>query len=60
MVEDRYSKPIILGSGTRWTADQTNAEYAAQVREDHLKWAADNGITSVETSVIYAVAAKKR
>src|SRR5688572_26062598 len=54
MADDRYSKPIILGSGTRWTADQMNAEYAAQVREDHLKWAADNGITSVETSVIYA------
>jgi SAM-dependent methyltransferase len=51
---------IVLGSGPRWTIDQMSAEHAAQVREDNLRWAADNGIRSVETNVIYAIATKKR
>jgi ubiquinone/menaquinone biosynthesis C-methylase UbiE len=51
---------IVLGSGPRWTVDQLSTEHAAQVRDNNLKWAVENGITSVETNVIYAVATKKR
>jgi SAM-dependent methyltransferase len=49
---------IVLGNGTRWTIEQMELEMAAQVREDNLKWAADNAIQAVETNVIYAIATK--
>jgi ubiquinone/menaquinone biosynthesis C-methylase UbiE len=65
---DRGSQPlrtpedwwtIVLGNGTRWTIEQMEPEHAARVREDNLKWAADNKITAVQTNVIYATAQKR-
>jgi SAM-dependent methyltransferase len=49
---------IALGSSCRWTIEQLTPELAALVREDNLKWAADNGIDGVQTNVVYAVATK--
>ena len=49
---------VVMGSGFRWTVDQMDAETANRVREDNLRQLRDDGINSVETNVIYAVARK--
>lgn len=55
--EDWWS--IVMGTNLRWTVDQMGPELAAQVRDDNLKWAAENDVTSVQTNVIYAAATKR-
>lgn len=49
---------IVLGQKFRWTVEQMRSEDVEQVRADNLKWCADQGITSVQTNVLYAVATK--
>jgi SAM-dependent methyltransferase len=50
---------ILLGKGIRWSIDGTTAEQAARVKDASLDWLCDNGIDTVETNVIYAVATKR-
>jgi len=50
---------VVLGSGYRWTVEQMNSETAAGVREVNIEAIKRNGVTSIETNVIYAVASKK-
>jgi SAM-dependent methyltransferase len=49
---------VVLGNGTRWTVDQLSPDDAARVREDNLRWVADNHIDRVATNAIYAIARK--
>jgi ubiquinone/menaquinone biosynthesis C-methylase UbiE len=49
---------VVLGSGYRWTVEQMSDRERVQVRAANLKTLRDNGTTSVETNVIYAVAKK--
>jgi len=51
---------MVLGSGYRWTVDQTEPEMAERLRDANLAWIRSHNITSVETNVIYAVARKPR
>jgi ubiquinone/menaquinone biosynthesis C-methylase UbiE len=51
---------IVLGSGLRGTVDAMDAASAARVREQSVGWARDNGVTAIQTNVIYAVATKNR
>ncbi len=49
---------VALGSGLRWTIDQMGSEAASKVRQHNLEWIRTNGIQSIETNVIYAIASK--
>ena len=49
---------IVLGSGLRWTIDQMRAETAHGVKQEILNTLHANGVDSVATNVIYAVARK--
>ena len=49
---------IALGSGLRGTIDAMDGETAARIRDNNIAWIRDNGVTSVETNVIYAAATK--
>jgi hypothetical protein len=49
---------IVLGSGFRSIVDQMAPEMAGRLREANLAAMRSQGITSVETNVIYAVARK--
>ena len=49
---------IVLGSGFRWTVDRMGPDAADRVRQQNLQWIEANGIKSVETNVIYAIASK--
>src|SRR3954453_11143744 len=49
---------VVLGSGYRWTLEQMDHETVARVREVNLTTLRERGIKSIETNVIYAVAAK--
>jgi SAM-dependent methyltransferase len=49
---------IVLGSGFRAIVDQMGSEAAGRVREANLSWIRSQGVTSVATNVIYAVARK--
>jgi ubiquinone/menaquinone biosynthesis C-methylase UbiE len=49
---------VVRGSGYRWTLEQMDQETAARVREANLVTVRKAGIKSIETNVIYAVAAK--
>jgi len=51
---------IVLGSGLRWTVEQLGPEAAERVKRDNLDWARRDGVDSVETNVVYAVATKPR
>jgi SAM-dependent methyltransferase len=50
---------VVLGSGYRWTVEQMNRETVARVREANIEAIKRNGVTSIETNVIYAVASKR-
>ena len=50
-------RSIVLGSGFRWTVDQMDQETVWRVREENLEQLR-NGVTAVETNVIFAVARK--
>jgi hypothetical protein len=54
--EDWWS--VVLGSGYRWTVDQMDDETIERVRAANLAPLRQNGVTSIETNVIYAVARK--
>jgi hypothetical protein len=45
-------------SGYRWTVEQLDADAAARVRSANLATLRENGVTSFETNVHYAVARK--
>ena len=49
---------IILGSGTRGTVDAMDAATATRIQKLMFNWVRDNGVQSIQTNVIYAVAAK--
>ncbi len=49
---------VVLGSGYRWTVDQMDDETIERVRAANLVPLRRNGVTSIETNVIYAVARK--
>ena len=49
---------IVIGSGFRSIVDQMGPEMAGRLREANLARVRSQGITSVETNVIYAVAQK--
>jgi hypothetical protein len=49
---------IVVGSGFRSIVDRMGPETAGHVRETNLAQIRSQGITSVETNVIYAVARK--
>jgi ubiquinone/menaquinone biosynthesis C-methylase UbiE len=49
---------VVLGSGYRWTVDQMDDETIERVRAANLAPLTRNGVTSIETNVIYAVARK--
>lgn len=53
-VEDFWT--IAMGSGTRWTIDQMDAETARNVKREVLSRLEALGVDRVETNVIYAVA----
>ena len=50
---------VVLGSGYRWTVEQMNRETVARVREANIEAIKQNGLTSIATNVIYAVASKR-
>ena len=54
--EDWWS--VVLGSGYRWTVDQMDDETIERVRTANLAPLRQNGVMSIETNVIYAVARK--
>ncbi len=54
--EDWWS--MVLGTGYRGTVEQLDGEAREQVRRDNLSFIRDSNVTSVETNVVYAVAAK--
>ena len=49
---------IALGSGLRWTIDQTSAAESETVRCKNADWIEQNNISEIGTNVIYAVAQK--
>jgi len=49
---------VVLGSGYRWTVDRMDDQTVARVRAANLAPLRQNGVTSIETNVIYAVARK--
>jgi ubiquinone/menaquinone biosynthesis C-methylase UbiE len=49
---------VVLGSGFRWTVEQMDVGTAERVMAETLKTVWDIGLDSIETNVIYAVAAK--
>lgn len=49
---------IVLGSGFRWTVDKLGPEASMRVRSENINWIKMNGIASIETNVIYAIASK--
>lgn len=51
---------IVLGSGFRWTVDKMGPDASMRVRHQNMEWIKSNGITSIETNVIYAIASKER
>lgn len=48
----------MLGSGYRWTVEQMAPEEAARVKSANLETLRNNGVESIETNVVYAVAQK--
>jgi SAM-dependent methyltransferase len=50
--------PIVLGTGYRGTLEQLDAEARDRVRGECLRFIRDNGVRSVETNVVYALATK--
>jgi hypothetical protein len=51
---------VVQGSGYRWTLEQRDKETAARVRDINLETLRNSHTRSIETNVIYAVAAKDR
>ncbi len=49
---------VVLGSGYRWTVDQMDEQTIERVRAANLGPLRQNGVTSIETNVVYAVATK--
>lgn len=49
---------IALGSGLRGTIDAMDAETATRIHDHNVSWIRDNGVKSIETNVIYAIAIK--
>jgi len=49
---------VVVGSGLRGTVDQMSPDDAARVREDNLRWIAENGVDQIATNAIYATARK--
>jgi len=49
---------VVLGSGYRWTVEQMAPEEAARVKSANLETLRNNGVESIETNVVYAVAQK--
>jgi ubiquinone/menaquinone biosynthesis C-methylase UbiE len=51
---------VVLGSGLRATVDAMDATTAAKIHDRTVGWTRDNGVQSIETNVIYAVAIKDK
>jgi ubiquinone/menaquinone biosynthesis C-methylase UbiE len=49
---------IVLGSGLRGPIDEMNGEVSARVRQANIAWVRNHKVASVETNVLYAIAAK--
>jgi SAM-dependent methyltransferase len=49
---------IVLGTGARRVIDQMPARRAARVKAANLAWLRENGVRTVETNVIYAIATR--
>jgi ubiquinone/menaquinone biosynthesis C-methylase UbiE len=51
---------IVLGSGLRATVDAMDAATATRLRDHNVSWLRDNGVKSIQTNVIHAIASKDR
>ena len=51
---------IVLGSGMRSVVDAMGVETAKHVHDRNIGWLRDNGVASIETNVIYAIATKEK
>jgi ubiquinone/menaquinone biosynthesis C-methylase UbiE len=51
---------MVLGTGARRVIDRMTPQEAARVKQVDLAWLEENGIRSVETNVIYAIATRER
>jgi hypothetical protein len=49
---------VVLGSGYRWTVDRMDDQTIARVRAANLAPLRQDGVTAIETNVVYAVATK--
>lgn len=49
---------IVLGSGLRGTIDAMDAATATRIQAQTVGWVLDNGVTSIQTNVLYALARK--
>jgi ubiquinone/menaquinone biosynthesis C-methylase UbiE len=49
---------VVLGSGYRWTVDRMDDQTIARVRAANLAPLRRDGVTSIETNIVYAVATK--
>jgi len=51
---------LIMGSGFRGTVEQLSPEDQARVREANMSYIRDEGVSEIETNVVYAIAYKER
>ena len=49
---------IVLGSGLQGTVDAMDAATATRIQAQTVGWIRDNGVTSIQTNVLYALARK--
>ena len=49
---------IVLGSGLRRTVDVMDAATATRIETQTVGWVRDNGVTAIQTNVLYALARK--
>jgi hypothetical protein len=49
---------VVLGSGYRWTVDHMDDQTVERVRAANLAPLRQDGVTAIETNVVYAVATK--
>jgi ubiquinone/menaquinone biosynthesis C-methylase UbiE len=50
---------VVLGSGLRGTVDAMDGATARRIEDQTVSWVRDNGVTSIQTNVIYALATKR-
>lgn len=49
---------VVLGSGLRGTVDAMDVPTATRIQAQTVGWVRDNGVTAIQTNVIYAIATK--